>query len=863
MKSFISTFSLFSIYLMGLLNLGAQTNSEILKKELTYFLPNISYKKNITTPEQFFGFQIGEWHVSHDRALAYMELLATESDRMEIHQYAKSHEQRKLVTLYVSSPKNLQNKENIKKAHVDITNNINVDMTNLPLVLYQGYSIHGNEPSGINAAMLVAYYLAAGESPEIDKLLQNCFILFDPCYNPDGVQRFSTWANSHKGNTLISDPATREYNEMWPGGRTNHYWFDLNRDWLLLTHPESKGRVAHYHQWKPNVLTDHHEMGTNSTFFFQPGVPSRINHNTPIKNQELTEEIGTYHAEALDKIGSLYYSKDGFDDFYIGKGSTYPDIHGAVGILFEQGSSRGHYQESVNGVLTFPFTIRNQVTASLSTQKACVTMKDKLMGFKKEFYANAYAEAQKSEKKGYLLFDQDEAKLNQLLEILAIHEIKYYDSKSDISINGKMYPSKKSKVIPYEQSQYKLIKASFEKIRSFQDSIFYDVSAWTLPLAYDVQYDEIGKVEFDKIWDSNSKIAKVNIQKFVPLVEDKVYAYGINWNQAFAPTVLNNLLDQKIIVKSITSDIKTPERNMNAGTLIIPTINQPIASSELNKILNSLREKYNVDIFTLKSGVGADGLSMGHPSIEAIQNINAFTIIGNGVSPYDAGELWFYFDQRLHEPLTMLDKKDLNKLDLNRYNTLVLVDGNYGDLSESFIKKLEEWIKKGNNVIAMSNSIEFMINNKWIKLKNIKEEGGKSPSTNYAGSANERGAKVVGGSIFNTELDLTNPLCFGIADNQLALFKQGENIYQITDNRLASPIKYTASNTILSGYIPSGFDKKLANTTAASVHALGNGNITCFVDNVLFRGYWWGGFKVFANALFFSDHISGIAKQGE
>ncbi|MEL7006977.1 MAG: zinc carboxypeptidase, partial [Bacteroidota bacterium] len=173
--------------------------------------------------------------------------------------------------------------------------------------------------------------------------------------NPDGLNRFADYINSRKSYNLSTDPNSMELNEHWPRGRTNHYWFDLNRDWLPVQLPESKARLSIFHEWKPNVLTDHHEMGSNSSFFFQPGIPSRNNPLTPNKTYELTDRMGEYHAKALDKIQSMYYARESFDDYYYGKGSSYPDVNGAVGILFEQASARGHARETVNGILTFPF----------------------------------------------------------------------------------------------------------------------------------------------------------------------------------------------------------------------------------------------------------------------------------------------------------------------------------------------------------------------------------------------------------------------------------------------------------------------------------------------------------------------------
>ena len=327
-------------------------------KLLNYYLPDINYNSDIPTPESFLGYQIGEWHISHDQQLMYMRHLASLSPRMELRQHSRTYEGRPLVHIVITSERNHARLDDIQREHValsDGSNAGNVNLDNMPAVIYQGFSIHGNEPSGANAAPLVAYYLAAAQGPEIEQLLDNLVIIFDPSYNPDGLNRFASWANTHKNKNLTADPNDREYSEAWPRGRTNHYWFDLNRDWLPVQHPESQGRIQTFHDWKPNVLTDHHEMGTNSTFFFMPGEPTRVHPLTPKMNQELTAKIGEYHVKALNEIGSLYYSGEGYDDFYYGKGSTYPDANGCIGILFEQASSRGHLQETENGLLSFHF----------------------------------------------------------------------------------------------------------------------------------------------------------------------------------------------------------------------------------------------------------------------------------------------------------------------------------------------------------------------------------------------------------------------------------------------------------------------------------------------------------------------------
>jgi hypothetical protein len=405
-------------------NMSSQTNLSY------YFGDNINFDESIPKPSEIIGHEVGEWHVTHDKLVQYMYAVAESSDRVLIEETGKTYENRPLLILKVSSNKNIKVLEKIQKKHIEISNGKKMnEFENMPAVVYQGYGVHGNEASASNASILGIYYLAASNSEETNEILNNTVILFDPCLNPDGFQRFANWVNSNKNLVPNPDNNDREFSEVWPGGRTNHYWFDLNRDWLPVQLPESQARVKTFTEWLPNIVTDHHEMGTNSTFFFQPGVPSRVNPLIPNLNQELTEKIAKYHADFLDKIGSLYYSKEDYDDFYFGKGSTYPDANGGIGILFEQGSSRGHIQNSQNGILTFPFAIRNQLTTTLSTLKAASSLKNELLAYMNTFYVNNFNESAKSKYMGIGFGNnQDKTSSYQLAKILKAHKIDVFET---------------------------------------------------------------------------------------------------------------------------------------------------------------------------------------------------------------------------------------------------------------------------------------------------------------------------------------------------------------------------------------------------------------------------------------------------
>jgi len=476
MRKLLLAISLFTIHY----SLSAQ--------DLKYYLPDsVTYNPAIPKPKDIIYHEVGEWHVTHDRLVNYMRAVAAAApDRIKLEMMGFTYEGRPQVLLIITSPKNQQRLEEIRQQHLqlsDPTKSASVNIENMPIVVWIGHSIHGNEPSGANAALLSAYYLAAAQGKQMDELLDNVVILFDPSFNPDGLQRFSTWANQHKSKNLVSDPNSREFNEVWPGGRFNHYWFDLNRDWLPAVHIESQNRLAWFHKWKPNILTDHHEQGSNATFFFQPGVPSRVNPLTPDKNQELTAKLAKFHAQFLDRIGSLYFTKENYDDFYYGKGSTYPDINGAIGILFEQASSRGHLQQTANGLLSFPFTIRNQFTTTLSTLEGAKVLRKDFLQWQREFYKNSMTEAAADPVKAYVFGDKnDKAKTFHFMEMLRRHQIDVYglnnSVKADAVSTGSVSFEKGSAyVVPVDQPQYKVIKTIFDRTLNYKDSLFYDITS--------------------------------------------------------------------------------------------------------------------------------------------------------------------------------------------------------------------------------------------------------------------------------------------------------------------------------------------------------------------------------------------------
>ena len=826
---------------------------------LSYYLPqNISYDAKIPKPQDVFGFNVGDQHVSHDQVVMYMKELDRISDRITMVEYAQSYEHRKLLLLTITSPENQKNIEQIKSQHValsDPSKSANINVENMPIVVWQGFSVHGNEPSGVNAAMVMAYYLAAAQGPEVDELLKNTVILLDPAINPDGIQRFSTWVNANKSNTLVTDPNSREFNEPWPNGRTNHYWFDLNRDWLPLQHNESKGRLEQFHAWKPNILTDHHEQGTNATFFFQPGVPSRTNPLTPKINQELTAKIGEYHAKALDEIGSLYFTKENYDDFYYGKGSTYPDINGAVGILFEQASSRGHAQESDNGILRFPFTIKNQVVTAFSTLKAADGMRVEMLKFQRDFYKNAINLAKADAVKGYVFGSADNKAISyHLLDILKRHQIKVYQLAKNTNLNGKNFETEGAYIVPTDQAQYTTLKAIFTKQTKFQDSLFYDISAWTFPLAMNMKYAELGST----VGLLGTEVAAAKFPEGKMLGGQSNYAYLFEWTEFYAPKILNEVLKKgllaKVASKSFTINVNGKPKEFEDGTIMIPAQNQSMGANDIYQLLSSLAKENGVDVLPVGTGI-TEGINFGSANFKVVKQPKTLLVTGAGVNANDAGEVWHLLDQRFDMPPVLVEQSDLNRISLDKYNVMIMSDGRYNSILQSGVDEIKRFVKSGGTLIAQGDANRWAIANGLISIKyKIIKNADSVAFRNYDTQQEVARAQYIPGAIFNCRVDNTHPIAYGITTSEIPVFREGTGMFEKPSDPFATPLVYT-SKPLLAGYISPANEKILKGSAAIICSSFGRGEVISFSDNPNFRAFWFGTSKLFMNAVFFGQTI--------
>lgn len=852
------TLSLLLIFLAG-------TFSPALSQTLEEYLPEgISYNPEIPTPASVIGHEVGEFHVSHDKLVHYMKALAASSDRVTLEERGRTYENRFLLLLTITSEENHTRIDQIREqqqALADPERSGELNLESMPVVVNLAYSIHGNEPSGSNASMLVAYHLTAAMGEEINELLQNSVVLLDPSQNPDGMNRFASWVNRHKSRTPVTDPSTRELNEVWPTGRTNHYWFDLNRDWLPAQHPASRARVETYQHWKPNILGDFHEMRSNDTYYFQPGPASRVHPLTPQQNQDLTLRLARYHADALEEHQQLFFTGERYDDFYYGKGSSYPDIQGSLGILYEQSSSRGHARETAYGIKTFPETIRNQFSTSLSTLRGAYDLRLDLHTYMREFYRESVREGRDSDIQAYLFGDSnDRARTWHMADMLASHQIQMHKLARDVQAGGETFRAGEAFLIETDQPQFRLIESLFEQRTAFPDSIFYDISSWSLPQAMNMPYAELD----NRAYDSELTGERV-VQQEKPegrlIGGQSSYSYLFQWDNYYAPRLLYKL--QKAGVRALVTSApfrtSTDEGSVDFsyGAIQVPLgVQDQVEPEEIHRMLRESGATTGVDVYAVHSGLSEEGADLGSPGFTPLRKPEVALIVGRGTNSYEAGEVWHLMDQRMGIPLSLLEQQRISSTDLDRYNVLVMVSGNYSTLGSRETEKIRNWVRLGRTLILIRQALNWGIEQ---ELANVayKEESYSAPDDPklYADLANSRGAEVIGGAIFHGRLDPSHPIGYGFRDSSIRIFRNSTLFLKREGNNpFATPLVYE-ENPLSSGYISERNLELLSESASIVVSSQGSGRVISMVDNPNFRAFWFGTNKLFLNAVFFGQTI--------
>ena len=824
-----------------------------------YYKEYQPFNEKIPSPEEFLGYKIGEYHTRHDLIVAYLEKLAELSDRASIEIYGKTNENRRLTMLTITTPENHQNIENHKEKHLQVVGvNTNItDFSDLPIFINLGYNVHGNEPSGAESALLTAYVLVASENPKVKNYLKNAIIFLDPTINPDGRDRHSNWANTFRGTPLIADKYDIEHNEGWPRGRTNHYWFDLNRDLLLAVQPESNARLKWFHEWYPNVVTDFHEMSTTSTFFFEPKqMSASLIPVTPKENYTtLNDAFAKQFAADLDSIGSLYFTKEKYDATYPGYGSTYADLQGSLALLFEQASSRGHLHETTTSDLSFYFTIRNQFISSFATIKAAINNKNLLYSYQNKFYKKAKEKASKSKVKAYVFGDANDKNRNKaFVDLLLKHKVEVYNLDKDITLNNKSFKQGSAYVVPTDQAQYLMVQTAFETFDKYRDSVYYDASSWSIVNFYNMKYSASGKISKGNKVNTENNI--VTIDKF----EKSNYAYIIPWDDYYAPAVLYKLQEKGIIVKTAVKPFSSlangKEVSFSRGSLLISVGIQKQDKDTIFKIVNNATSKHKVQAYAVNTGFSLSGIDLGSSNFVRLKQPKVMMVVEGGVSSYEAGEVWHLFEQRMGMPIVKVPERIFSRVDLNKYNVIVMVSGSYSQLSQKSKDKLKSWVAQGNTLITSRTASSWAIKNKIVDeslIKKVKDTTKKR--LDYADSRGTIGKQSIGGAIFEVDLDITHPIAYGYHDRKIPVYKNNSVFLAPTKSRFSTVAKYT-NKPHIDGYVTQeNIDNYLTKSASIIVSGVGKGRVVLFADNPNFRGAWYGTNKLFMNAVFFGSLI--------
>ncbi|MDR2472729.1 MAG: peptidase M14 [Tannerella sp.] len=842
--------------------------------DINYFLPDgkYSFDEAIPQPKDVLGFEVGRQHADWNNVLMYMQALDAASKRVSIKQFGRTNQFRPFIQVAITSEKNQARLDEIRRQHIqlaDTKQSGNLKTDDMPVIVNLMYSIHGNEPSGVNSSLVVAYYLAAMKGEKIEQMLDNMVIVLTPGLNPDGINKFASWVNTSRSFPDVSDPNSREFGEPWPSGRTNHYWADCNRDWLMAQHPEGRNALDMYFEWLPNIVCDFHEQGGDRTYYFSPGHPKRTHPLTPRKNQDLTSKMTSYCARSLDQIGTLYYSKERYDDYYFGKGAAYGDIHGSVCILFEQLASRGHLKTTRNyGEMSFPFTIRNQTFSALAIIDGAYENRKELIDYQRDYYKTAESETKKDAVQGYIFNARgSKAIAYHFLENLKYHRIDVYHLANNQTINGKTFNKEDSYVIPINQKYSSMVKTLMENVTQYDDSTFYDISTWTFPHAYNLKYEPVAGVQGLQGLQG-VKIENIDFPRGSVIGGVSKVGYLFDNSQYYSARMLAELLRNNLIVKVTSKPFTCPVEggkiNFGRGTMLVMTQNQPVGKDSLYSLVSRLAVECGVDIYSVGSALMQD-YDLGTPYFTPLTLPRVAVITGSGMGIPESGEVWMMLGKRFNIPPVMIDYSSLGTANLSKYNVIIMADGQpTRSLTAATTAKIKSWVSAGGLLVATgaaykwTNSMGLTKIETTLRASAVTNEATKTKPSNrqtyksYASRSEESSGTSVEGVILNCRLDPTHPLGWGYDQTEIPVFRVGSTAFAKPSSSYAVPLSYL-NNPYLSGCISASNIAKIASSPAIITQAEGKGHIIFIADDLNFRMYWYGTTKIFINAVMFGQ----------
>lgn len=811
-------------------------------------LGTLPIKAQLKSPSQFLGYELGSEFTRHHEVQDYLEHVATSSkNQVKLEYYGKTNERRDLMLVYVSSEENIKNIESIRKNNLANIGIADGDKTkNNPAIVWLSYNVHGNEASSTEASMLTIYKLLT----EKQEWLKNTVVIVDPCINPDGRDRYVNWYNETASKPYNTSRHASEHIEPWPGGRPNHYLFDLNRDWAWATQIETQTRLAVYNKWMPHIHVDFHEQGINEPYYFAPAAEPFHEIITDWQ-RDFQIEIGKNNAKYFDDNGWLYFTRESFDLFYPSYGDTYPTYMGAIGMTYEQA---GHGMAGLGilndeGVeLTLTDRLMHHTISGLSTVEMAYKNAEKLNEeFAKFFKSDNF------KYKSYVLQGSKD-KINRLKNLLLQHDIKFGSPKNtkvtgykySTATQGSINTSANDLVVSTNQPKGNMVKVLFEPNAKLSDSLTYDITAWSIPYAHGLEaIASTQEIEHFEVLE----------RLFIEPLKDS-YGYINKWNDLEDAKFLSAILKADIRVRFNEKPLIQKGITYQPGSLIITKGDNQKHKNFLNK-LDSIAQEYRRQLSPISTGFSDVTPDIGSPDIKLINQPKIALLSGDGTSSLSYGELWHFFEKQLNFPVTVINTNHFQNINWSDFNVLVMPSGYYGNvLNEDHLKSLKEWISKGGKVVAIDGAMQTFTNDDSFGLQyKTKEESEKKPNlTAYTNQARAYSNQMITGAIFKTKIDATHPLAFGYG-NQYFTLKLGNTNYKLLES--GYNVAYIDSDTKpFSGFAGSEAIKNLNQTLIFGEQPYGSGSLIYLSDNPMFRSFWENGKLFLINAIFFVNNNS-------
>lgn len=816
---------------------------------------SISGIAQLKSPEQFLGYKLGERFTPHYKIVQYFQHAAAAMPQMmKLETYGETNEGRPLLLATISTAGNMDRIQDIRNNNLKLTGmQSGAANTNTPAIVWLSYNVHGNEASSSEVSMKTLYELLSGNNPQTKQWLSNLVVLIDPCLNPDGRDRYVNWFNQVVGKHFNANTSAREHDEPWPGGRTNHYNFDLNRDWAWQTQVESKARLVKYNEWMPQVHVDFHEQYYNSPYYFAPAAEPLHEVITPWQ-RDFQVTIGKNHARYFDENGWLYFTKELFDLFYPSYGDSYPIYNGSIGMTYEQA---GHGMAGLaivageGDTLKLTDRIAHHFTTSMSTlEVASKNTAGLIKEFKKYFDDNNNGLV--GEYKTYIVSGAEQGKLEGLKKLFDRNKITYSYASKAMPVKGYNYFTAKEEtynikendlLVSAYQPKASLLKVLFEPVSKLSDSATYDITAWALPYVYGVQ-----------AYASKERITgKATAPTFTNVtLPANGYGYLVNYNAFNDGQLLAALVKNNIKVRFAEKDFVYNGTRYNKGSLVILKKGNEDKIQQFLELAAQLNSKVNI----VASGFMESGFDFGSEKLHLISKPTVAMFTGEEADGNAAGEVWHFFEDQLNYPITLINSTAMRTANWKNIDVLIIPNGYYkmlGDKDQS--AELKAWIRQGGRLIALDNaamSLNDIDASVKVKKSDDKTEEGKADPyadlKKYGNRERDWLVNNVPGAIYKVELDNTHPLAFGYGNSYYSL-KLSSGIFEFSKDSWNVGVIKKEKQT--AGFVGSKLREKIVDGTVIAVTPMGRGQVIYFADDPIFRSFWENGKLMLTNAVFF------------